>query len=175
MHFEKISYGQWVKDWSGIDNPQIVEDIYNHIKLPQQATKGSAGMDFFAPCPICLESNSTTLVPTGIRWIENGDGESHDGLDHNYVLSIYPRSGLGFKHGIGLANTIGVIDADYSESSNEGHIMIKLVNPSDECVTIDQGKAFAQGIITECFICSGAKSLEKRNGGFGSTDNTDKE
>ncbi len=56
------------------------------------------------------------LVPTGIR----------ARMAEGWVLAIFPRSGLGFKHRIGLDNTVGIIDADYYGSSNEGHIMIKM-------------------------------------------------
>ena len=80
-----------------------------------------------------------------------------------------PRSGLGFKHGIRLANTVGIIDSDYQFAHNEGHIMIKFYNPSSEIIEIEQGKGFAQGIVVPYLICDGAASDEDRVGGFGST------
>ncbi|MBR6796340.1 MAG: deoxyuridine 5'-triphosphate nucleotidohydrolase, partial [Clostridia bacterium] len=66
-------------------------------------------------------------------------------IDGGWVLKIYPRSGLGFKLGLRLMNTVGIIDGDYYYSSNEGHIMIKLFNPSQSSVTLSAGSAFAQG------------------------------
>ena len=83
---------------------------------------------------------------------------------------MYPRSGMGFKTGIRMANTVGIIDETYCQSDNEGHIMIKMYNPSNEPIIIEEGKAFCQGIITKYYICGGAESDVQRNGGFGSTD-----
>lgn len=161
MHFEKISREQWAKDCG-----TFMSEIYDDIKLPKQGTAKSMGMDFFAPYDIELLPISYHVVPTGIRWVVN-DVDYCTGLCVG--LMIVPRSGLGFKHGIRLANTIGIIDADYCHADNEGHIMIKLYNPSNEQVTIEKGKGFAQGIITPYIICDGAKSDEDRTGGFGST------
>lgn len=171
MYFEKISLEQWLNDYDPVGwlkhyrptecNEFCAARRYEEIKLPKQGTKHSMGMDFFAPYDIKIYAHDDLVVPTGIRWVVS-----------NYVsvgLLIVPRSGLGFKHGIRLANTIGVIDADYQFADNDGHIMIKLHNPSDEDVEIEQGKGFAQGIVMPYFICNGAESDEDRTNGFGST------
>ena len=157
MYFEKISREQWAKDCG-----TFMSEIYDNIKLPKQGTAKSMGMDFFAPYDIELLPKSYHVVPTGIRWVVND-------IDACVGLMIVPRSGLGFKHGIRLANTVGVIDADYCHADNEGHIMIKLYNPTNDRVIIEKGKGFAQGIITPYIICNGAESDEDRTGGFGST------
>ena len=69
-----------------------------------------------------LNPQETIKIPTGIRaWMESG-----------YVLLLAPRSSLGFKYRMQLDNTIGVVDADYYESDNEGHIFIKVTNDSKE-------------------------------------------
>ncbi len=91
-------------------------------------------------------------------------------MNTNWVLMIYPRSGLGFKYQICLANTIGVVDADYYFSNNEGHIFVKLVNRGDKSVHINLGDAFAQGIFVEYGITEDDHVEATRNGGFGSTD-----
>ena len=163
MYFEKISLEQWLKDYDPIGyNESYATRKYEEIKLPKQGTKYSMGMDFFAPYDIVIMPDDYTTIPTGIRWVVSE-------LEANVGLLIVPRSGLGFKHGIRLANTIGVIDADYQFADNEGHIMVKLYNPSDEFVEIEQGKGFAQGIVTPYLICNGAESDGDRTGGFGST------
>lgn len=158
-HFEKVSFGRYNLDTS----KHRIE--YDDIKLPLQATAGSAGHDFFLPEDITIPFGGYVTIPTGIRAILNNDE----------VLMVYPRSGLGFKYGLTLANTIGVIDSDYSDSDNEGHIFIKLVNTSPlakgKDITLKKGDAFCQGIITKYIVADGAKSNESRNGGFGSTDN----
>jgi dUTP pyrophosphatase len=80
-----------------------------------------------------------------------------------------PRSGLGFKYGVRLANTIGNIDSDYWQSDNEGHIMLKIVAAKD--FSIKKGDRIAQGVILPYFTVDDDEPLSnKRNGGFGSTD-----
>ena len=134
-----------------------------NLKLPKRATSGSAGYDFFAPFDISIKPWESIVIPTGIRCkFEN----------ENFVLKIYPKSGLGFKYGVGLANTVGIIDADYYNSDNEGHIMIKLTNyNANETVSIRRGKSFAQGIFEMYGLTVDDDEAEKqtRNGVFGST------
>ena len=164
MKFEKVSRKQWdasVKDIDSVDIDELLK-AYDDIKHPKQGTAFSMGMDFFAPYDITLYGGNSEVIPTGIRWVVNK-------ADGNVGLIIVPRSGLGFKHGIRLENTVGVIDADYQFADNEGHIMIKLHNPSNKTVYISKGKAFAQGIVLPYIICDGAESDESRTGGFGST------
>lgn len=151
--FEKISSNQYLKD-TGSDAG------YEDIKLPRRATAHSAGYDFFAPTDVFLPAGGSAVVKTGIRaFIKAG-----------WALLIYPRSGLGFKLGLRLANTVGVIDGDYCFSDNEGHIMIKLVNGGDASVTLSAGTAIAQGIFTPYGITEDDCATAVRNGGFGSTD-----
>ena len=111
--FEKVSFEQFEKDWlKNFPQTEDVRAVYDSIKLPKRATTGSAGYDFYAPANVCFEKGKSTLVPTGIR----------SKIDEGWVLSIYPRSGLGFKHRCQLDNTVGIIDSDYYNSSNEGQL-----------------------------------------------------
>jgi len=92
--FEKVSKTQFEKDGG---------EGYDFIILPQRATSGSAGYDFYSSEEIVIPSDSEKLIPTyEIAKISDG-----------WVLCIFPRSGLGFKYGIALKNTVGVIDSDY--------------------------------------------------------------
>ncbi|MBE6142644.1 MAG: deoxyuridine 5'-triphosphate nucleotidohydrolase [Erysipelotrichaceae bacterium] len=160
--FEKVSFEQYKKDYFDTFNTlENVEEIYNDIKLPKRATKGSAGYDYFAPFDIVLKPNETIKVPTGIRvYMEEG-----------WVLKNYPRSGLGFKFRLQLNNTVGIIDSDYYYSSNEGHIMSKITNDTNEnkTITIKKGDGFSQGIFLEYGITYDDEVSEIRDGGFGST------
>jgi dUTP pyrophosphatase len=162
-HFEKVSFEQWKADCgvTGLAESGLRE-WYDAIKLPEQATAASAGCDFFMPFSLNFECGSSFRIATGIRWV--------CGEDRDKVLLVMPRSGLGFKYGIRLSNTIGVIDADYCDSDNEGHIIVSLENPSDKTVLLKEGKPFAQGIVVRYEVPEGAESEESRNGGFGSTD-----
>lgn len=156
--FEKVSLNQFKLDYDLTENK---EETYNDIKLPKRATVGSAGYDFYSPCDFTLAPGQTIKIPTGIRsYIEPG-----------YVLSIYPRSGLGFKYRIQLNNTVGIIDSDYYNANNEGHIMIKLTNDSNEGKTLEikKGEGIAQGIFSEYFVTYDDSTDGVRVGGFGST------
>lgn len=136
--------------------------MYDSIKLPKRATTGSAGYDFYAPANVCFEKGKSTLVPTGIR----------SKIDEGWVLSIYPRSGLGFKHRCQLDNTVGIIDSDYYNSSNEGHIMIKIscdAHDDGHKAEVLAGDGFAQGIFTQFGITVDDDTNGVRDGGFGST------
>lgn len=137
------------------------EEIYQQLKLPKRATKGSAGYDFFAPFDIKLSPGETIKIPTGIR-VE---------MDESYVLQLFPRSGLGFKYRLQLNNTVGIIDSDYFYSDNEGHIFAKITNDSNEnkIVVIHQGEGFMQGIFLAYGITIDDDVQNIRNGGFGST------
>ena len=88
------------------------------------------------------------------------------------MLSVYPRSGLACKHRCQLDNTVGIIDSDYYNSSNEGHIMIKMsCDAHDEGHTarVEAGDGFAQGIFTQFGITVDDDTDGVRDGGFGST------
>lgn len=172
IKFEKVSYEQFEKD-AMVCNPLLnvdyIKECYNNIKLPKRATAGSAGYDFFTPFSLMVkkgsgsESTDYVVVPTGIRWVTDRD---------DVVLMIYPRSGLGFKHNMTLANTTGVIDASYAGSSNEGHIMVKFSAHLKD-IDLEEGKAFIQGVILPYLTVTDEEEVTTvRDGGFGSTDGT---
>lgn len=162
--FEKVSFGEFEKAIRGqtdaITEDAIV-DMYNQIKLPKRATAGSAGYDVYSPYWCELAPGEDVTLPLGIRCL----------IDDGWFLSIVPRSGLGFKYYTRLANTFGVIDRDFSGSDNEGHIMVKIRNESnDKMLTINRGDAIAQAIFLTHGITYNDCATAVRNGGFGSTD-----
>ena len=151
--FEKVSIGQFTAAWKDTFQEQSEEKI--------RATAGSAGYDFFAPVDLVLAPGETIKIPTGVRvWMEQ-----------DWVLKCYPRSGLGFKYRLQLNNTVGIIDSDYYNSDNEGHIFAKLTNDSneDKTVTVHAGEGFMQGIFVQYGITVDDEASAVRNGGFGST------
>lgn len=162
IKFEKVPFDQFYKDFFNtqqIDvSREVLLEIYNNIKLPQRATKVSAGYDFYSPFDLELDNEYITL-PTGIRWICD---------DPNYVLLLLPRSGLGFKYGVQLRNTVGVIDADYANAENYGHIMAKIA--AEETCDVNRGQGFMQGIIVPFAAIDDEEEVTRtRTGGFGST------
>lgn len=163
--FEKVSFDEYYKaikpllpgDWTDEEIKQSWEDI----ELPTRATSGSAGYDFRAPVGFSVDWTKPIVVPTGIR-ARIADG---------WFLMCAPRSGLGFKYGMSLANTVGIIDSDYYYSDNEGHIMAKIC--SNTLVEIEYGQKFMQGVFLPFGITEGDNVAAERNGGFGSTDSGD--
>ena len=122
--FEKVSLSQYTSDMKKVFDldDEILKQYYDEIILPKRATLGSAGYDFKLPFEIKLQPNETIKVPTGIRVK----------METNWVLLLVPRSSLGFKYRLQLDNTVGVIDSDYYNSDNEGHISLKLSNDTKE-------------------------------------------
>ena len=159
--FEKVSFEQFQSGFDNLFSVEELREIYEELPLPKRATKGSAGYDFFAPFDITLAPGQTIKIPTGIR----------AKMEDNWVLKLYPRSGLGFKFRLQLNNTVGIIDSDYYHSSNEGHIFAKITNDTNENRTIEikSGVGFMQGIFVEYAITFDDDTDSIRNGGFGST------
>lgn len=162
--FEKVSFKQFsqaMMEEFDFDESTLKE-MYESIKLPQRATNGSAGYDFFTPIGTTLYPGNTIKIPTGIRVK----------IDEGWWLGCLPRSGLGFKYRLQLNNTMGVIDSDYYYSDNEGHIFIKLTNDSKDRreVMLSPGDAFMQAIFLPYGITYSDNVQGVRNGGMGSTD-----
>ncbi len=160
--FEKVTFEQFksgMEDF-GLDEA-VLKEKYERIQLPVRATFGSAGYDIRTTVDIRLEPGQTIKIPTGIRVT----------MLEDWMLAVFPRSGLGFKFRLQLNNTVGIIDSDYYFSDNEGHIFVKLTNDSNEGKVVDlkEGDAFAQGIFLPYGITEDDNVTASRNGGFGST------
>lgn len=158
--FYKVSMNRFIEDMSNFSEEEA-KSMYEALKLPKRATQFSAGYDFYAPFDFTLDPGKTIKIPTGIR----------AEMNPTWVLMIFPRSGLGFKYRLQLNNTVGVIDADYFYSDNEGHIFLKLTNDSNEgkVLSVKQGEGIAQGIFMMYGLTEDDETTEVRNGGFGST------
>lgn len=145
--FEKVSKNEETKDF------------YDYVMLPKRATSGSAGYDFYLPFDLIIKPNESVKVYTGIR----------AKIDPDYVLMIFPRSGLGTKYHLMLDNTVGVIDSDYYNALNEGHIIVALTNHSDKVLELKRGDRFAQGVFLKFGITVDDDTKSERLGGHGST------
>jgi dUTP pyrophosphatase len=173
--FKKVPFYQYYADWCelyGITKRELVKSIYDNIKLPLRGTSGSAGYDFYIPHDLQLSRGENIVILTGIR----------AKMPKDMFLSLFPRSGQGFKYRIALSNTVGIIDSDYFNANNYGHIMIKIsydgiassrriafdtshdnkaitiLNPytvePESNFEITAGTAFAQGIFTKYELTS---------------------
>ena len=130
--------------------------------LPDYATSGAAGMDLRAMVEkdTVLNSGETRLIPAGF---------SMHIADKNVCATIFPRSGLGTKHGIVLGNLTGLIDSDY-----QGPILVPLWNRSSSPFVIEVGMRIAQMVFLPVIhakfkVCQEFSQTEERGDkGFGS-------
>lgn len=162
-NFEKVSFEQFasaMKEEFGIGEAEA-KMMYDLIDLPVRATTGSAGYDFKSPINFTLAPGFSVKIPTGIRVK----------IDEGWWLCCAPRSGLGCKYRMQLDNTIGVIDSDYYNSVNEGHIYAKITNDSKENkdLVVWMGDRFMQTIFIPYGITYSDAAEGVRNGGWGST------
>jgi len=131
------------------------------IPLPRYMTPQAAGMDLHAAVTedLIVEPGAIHLIPTGLMMaIPNG-----------YEAQIRPRSGLAVKHGIGLINSPGTIDADY-----RGEVQVAVINLGKHAYTIRRGDRIAQMIIHRVYQ-AGIEEVacldetSRNAGGFGHT------
>jgi dUTP pyrophosphatase len=141
---------------------RVSQNAGNALPLPQYATDGSAGLDL----PACLEfpqavaPGARVKIPTGLA-IE---------IPYRHIVGlVFPRSGLATKHGISLANAVGVIDSDY-----KGEIIVALYNQGESEYVIKPGERIAQLVFVPVFKAVIEETHELKEtgrgaGGFGST------
>lgn len=133
--------------------------IKDDLVLPFRGSKKSAGYDFSLINDIVIEPGEKVKVETGIKAY----------MLEDEVLEIHIRSSLGIK-GINILNTVGIIDSDYfNNETNEGEIIVFLINNSKEKVSLEKGTRFVQGIFKKYLIIDNDEVNSLRKGGFGST------
>ncbi len=139
-----------------------IKKLKENAAVPMRATTGSAGMDLSACLDgdIVIEPGEIKMIPTGIA-AEPDTNEA--------ALLIYPRSGLSSKHGISLANCVGVVDSDY-----RGEICVPLINHGNESFHVTPGMRIAQLVVTpvilpETEVVQELRETDRNAGGFGST------
>lgn len=162
--FEKVSFGQYDKDFQAALGGRAFttsEEAYGNVKLPSRATAGSAGYDLISPVTFLLKPGEGIRIPTGLRVK----------MQPGWVLVVLPKSGLGTGFRFQLDNTCGVIDSDYYNADNEGHILVSMINDSRQGkeLQLPAGKAFAQAIFLSYGITEDDDAGGERTGGFGST------
>ena len=155
--FEKVSYEEWK---SSTDT--LYSCRHNSLVLPRRATEKSSGYDIYSPICFSLLPGESIVIPAGFKSYMLDDEE----------LKIYPRSSVGFKHKIWLANTVGKIDSDYYNNiANEGHIMIMFVNAGNTRWNVKIEDRIAQATFSKYLITDDDDPINKnRIGGIGSTN-----
>ena len=136
-------------------------DADSDIPLPRYMTDQSAGMDLCAAIKkdLVLNKGELTLIPSGFAIA----------LPQGFEAQIRPRSGLAIKHGIGLINSPGTIDADY-----RGEIKIAVINLGPGPYTFRRGDRIAQMVIKKVYlarldIVEKLDETQRNTGGFGHT------
>lgn len=131
------------------------------LPLPEYATAAAAGVDLRAAVavPITLDPGERRLIRTGLRIA----------LPEGYEAQVRPRSGLAIRHGIGMVNSPGTIDADY-----RGEIQVILINLGQEPFLIERGDRIAQLVVApvtrvEWQEVASLDETLRGEGGFGHT------
>ncbi len=133
------------------------------IDLPDYQSTDAAGMDLRAALaegePLTLVPMARVLVPTGLAIA----------LPPGYEAQVRPRSGLAYRHGIGVLNAPGTIDADY-----RGEVQVLLINLGAEDVVIERGMRVAQLVVAPVArarlqVVEVLPGTMRGAGGFGST------
>jgi dUTP pyrophosphatase len=151
-----------MRDFLIVDDQYLLADM-TYVPKPSRSSKWSAGYDISTTLHFCLRPGEEITIPTGYKVI----------LQPNEFLAIYPRSGSGFKYYARLANTTGIIDADYANNpTTGGQIFVKIRNESaDKMFEAAVGDRVCQGVIQEYKLIDG-DSLDfgdDRVGGLGSS------
>ncbi len=136
--------------------------LEEQFSIPGYATEGSAGLDLIAciDAPVVIEPQQVKMIPSGI---------AVEIPDPGMAGMVYARSGLAYKHSIGLANGVGVIDSDY-----RGEIGCLLQNNGKKSYTVQPGDRIAQLVFmsviqAEIILTDELSTTERGSGGFGST------
>lgn len=138
-----------------------ISEKFSDISLPSYSTEDSSGMDVRAAVdvPVVLKAGEFKMIPTNLIFE----------IPKGYEIQVRPRSGLAAKHGIGIMNSPGTIDADY-----RGEVKIILFNFGIQDFTINRGERIAQLVVGKIFKAELIESDElnesdRGSGGFGHT------
>lgn len=130
------------------------------VNLPKRATTHAAGYDIECIEETIINPNEIKLVATGLKAY----------MQRDEFLALFVRSSTPLKKGLMKGNGVGVIDSDYySNPSNDGHIMMQLINVSKEPVIIQKGERIGQAVFQKFLLADDDLAGEDRVSGFGST------
>ena len=163
------------------------------FNLPVRKTKNSAGYDFEVAEDIVVPSYNSVMCRFGcgalaytggapsLKMLSEITGANNARptlvstgvkchLEEGYYLELSVRSSAPLKYWIILANSVGIIDADYCDNpDNEGEIFFQVINLSPFPIQLRKGDIIGQGIIKRYEVTDDDKAVGERQGGFGST------
>ncbi len=150
-----------MEDIPAIQITRLRPDVDADIPLPRYMTPLAAGMDICAAVreTVVLSPGDVVLIATGFAL----------SLPQGFEAQIRPRSGLAVKHGIGLINSPGTVDADY-----RGEVKIALINLGRENYAVRRGDRIAQIVISRVYqpqlqVVEALDETDRNSGGFGHT------
>lgn len=163
------------------------EPAFPNAQLPEYQTEKAAGADFFCAQPVTIPSIWKQVLTFSFIFGRNKEKNKdkykieptlvHTGIKSNMeadeVLELYNRSSNPKKLGLILANSVGIIDADYyNNPKNDGEIMFAFYNIMPWHITINTGDRIGQGIFKPYLRPTKGLRIKNvaRTGGFGSTD-----
>lgn len=140
---------------------EAIEYGVTDVIIPKRSTKFSAGYDICSPIDIVLAPGEIKTIWTNIK------AECHS----NECILLFIRSSMGRK-GITLANSVGLIDADYySNENNDGNIGVALKNNTEKNFSIGKNEKIAQLVFMPYLTIENEDEVRNiRNGGYGSTN-----
>lgn len=152
-----MTYKKRTRGFEVVETSKKKHDV--DIKLPIRSDDGSAGYDFYSPLELEISPREQATIWTDVKSY----------MQKDEVLKIYPRSSMGIKFGVSLANTTGIIDSSYYENpDNDGNIGICIINNSEEIYYISKGDRIGQGIFQKFLIADNDEVLnEERLSGIG--------
>ena len=155
MRFEKIKLDEAAAQTKPIRKLCLfkIKKHLDGLTLPTRSTRNSAGYDFHTPFPIHAKKGDTVTIPLFVKVTD---------MPSDVVLFIFNRSGLSLKKGLRLDNSVGVIDADYTQ----GIIFQATANKDIE---LKEGDRICQGIFVHYLTVDDDEAEGERTGGFGST------
>lgn len=137
-----------------------IKRIDTSLELPEYKTKGSIGFDLSARLETKIKPGEMGLIPLNIV-VKTPKG---------YGFFLYSRSSTPIKKGLIVANSVGIIDQDYSGEDDE--LKLCVLNVSKKTVTVEKGERIAQGLVVKVEkpeLVEVNKMSSKSRGGFGST------
>lgn len=153
--------------WSALEKMQGVIDLKVHrlcpyALLPTYATDGSACFDLYAllDSPVTVKAGKNTRIQTGLAFE----------IPKGWVMLVFSRSGHGFKNGVRLSNSVGVIDSDY-----RGELLVSLeAEYGHGHLTVEDGDRIAQAMLVPSYRVQMIEvdllsETARGSGGFGSS------
>lgn len=137
-----------------------IKRIDKSLEVPEYKTKGAVGFDLQARSKTVIKPFEVKLIPLNLVVK----------VPKGYGLFLFSRSSTPSKKGLIVANSVGVIDQDYSGEEDE--LKLSVLNITKKKVLVEKGERICQGIFLKLSVAKfveSKKMSKKSRGGFGTT------